>query len=127
MRERGVWALAWSRFRRDRIGFASLIVVLSYVAIMAAAAAGWLAGDWSDERGVSYAPPTFIGPDLSAAAAVTSEQRGPVDDYGISDPLAVDLVDIAKGLSGIVASTARAPTLAFGGDKWGRDVVKKTL
>jgi peptide/nickel transport system permease protein len=127
MRERGVWALAWLRFRRDRIGFASLIVVLGYVAIMLAAAAGWLARDWSEERGVSYAPPTFVGPDLSAAAAVTSEQRGPVDDYGIPDPLAPDLAEIARGLSGTGASEARAPTLAFGGDKWGRDVLKKTL
>jgi peptide/nickel transport system permease protein len=127
MREQGVWALAWLRFRRDRVGFASLVVVLAYLAIMVAAAAGWLAGDWSEERGVSYAPPAFVGPDLSAAAAVTAEQRGPVDDYGIADPLAPDLAEIARGLSGTGASEARAPTLAFGGDKWGRDVVKKTL
>src|SRR5690349_2459341 len=114
MREQGVWALAWLRFRRDRVGFASLVVVLAYVAIMVAAAAGWLASDWSEERGVSYAPPSFVGPDLSAAAAVTSELRGPIDDYGIADPLAPDLAEIAKGLSGTAATSARAPTLFFG-------------
>ena len=43
MREQGVWALAWRRFRRDRLGFASLIVVLIYVAIMLAAAASTMA------------------------------------------------------------------------------------
>jgi peptide/nickel transport system permease protein len=127
MRERGVWALAWSRFRRDRVGFVSLVIVLAYVAIMAAAAAGWLAGGWSEERGVSYAPPSFMGADLAAAAVLGREQRGPVDDYGIPDPLAQDLAEIAKTLSGASASEARAPTLPFGADKWGRDVVQKTL
>jgi peptide/nickel transport system permease protein len=127
MREQGVWRLAWSRFRRDRLGFASLLVVLMYVAIMLAAASGWLAGDWSEERGVSYAPPTFVGPDLSAAAAAVAEQRGPAEDYGIADPLAPDLAEIAKGLSGVAGADARSPTLAFGGDKWGRDVLEKTL
>jgi len=28
MREQGVWSLAWSRLRRDRVGFVSLFVVL---------------------------------------------------------------------------------------------------
>jgi len=127
MREQGVWTLAWLRFRRDRIGFASLVIVLAYVAAMLAAAAGWLAQDWSEERGVSYAPPTFVGPDLSAAAAAVAEHRGPVEDYGIPDPLAADLAEIAKTLSGTNTGEARAPTLVFGADKWGRDVLKKTL
>ena len=126
MREQGVWTLAWLRFRRDRVGFVSLLVVLTYVAIMLAAAAGLLARDWSEERGVSYAPPTFVGPGLAASAAI-AEQRGPVEDYGIADPLATDLAEIAKGLSGAATSEARSPTLAFGADKWGRDVLKKTL
>jgi peptide/nickel transport system permease protein len=127
MREQGVWALAWLRFRRDRIGFFSLLVVLAYVALMLAAAAGWLARDWSEERGVSYAPPAFMGADLSAAAEIEREARGPTDDYGIPDPLAPDLAEIAKGLVGAGGSEARSPTLAFGADKWGRDVLKKTL
>jgi peptide/nickel transport system permease protein len=127
MTEQGVWTLAWLRFSRDRVGFASLMVVLVYVGIMLAAAIGWLARDWSEERGVSYAPPTFLGPDRSAAAAAIAEQRGPGDDYGIPDPLAADLAEIAKGLTGTGASEARSPTLAFGADKWGRDVLQKTL
>ena len=63
----------------------------------------------------------------AAAAAVRREQRGPVEDYGIPDPLAADLAEIAKTLSGTSTSEARAPTLPFGGDKWGRDVLKKTI
>jgi peptide/nickel transport system permease protein len=127
VREQGVWALAWTRFRRDRVGLVSLLVVLAYVGIMSAAAAGWLARDWSEERGVSYAPPSFVGADLSAAAALEREQRGPVEDYGIADPLGPDLAEIARTLSGASAQQARSPTLAFGADKWGRDVLQKTL
>jgi peptide/nickel transport system permease protein len=127
MREQGVWSLAWARFRRDRVGFASLVVVAAYVAIMLGAAAGWVAPDWSDELGVSYAPPAFVGPDLSAAAELQRAERGPVEDYGIPDPLAPDLAAIASTLSGTNAREAKATTLLFGADKWGRDVVKKTL
>ncbi|HEY5898802.1 MAG TPA: ABC transporter permease [Burkholderiales bacterium] len=128
MRQRGVWALAWQRFRRDRLGFACFIVVIAYVAIMIAAAAGWIVRDWSEEVGVSYAPPTFLGAEEAAAVeAKARAHQGPVADYGIPDPLVADLAEIAKGLSGAASDAARAPTLAFGGDKWGRDVLKKAV
>jgi peptide/nickel transport system permease protein len=128
MRQAGVWVLAWRRFRRDRLGVGSLVVVLVYLAITALAAAGLLARDWSAETGVSYAPPAFLSADAaSPAAARAAEASGPSDDYGIPDPLAPDLAEIAKQLSGTSASETRAPTLAFGADKWGRDVLKKAL
>jgi peptide/nickel transport system permease protein len=50
-----------------------------------------------------------------------------VSDYGIPDPLAADLAEIAKGLSGASATEKRAPTLILGGDKWGRDVLTKAI
>src|SRR5437588_12181583 len=92
MREQGVWALAWRRFRRDRLGFASLIVVLVYVAIVLAAAAGWLGRDWNNEAGVSFAPPTVLGPEAveSPQTAKAAEVAPPAADYGIPDPLAAD-------------------------------------
>ena len=129
MREQGVWALAWKRFRRDRLGFASLIVVLVYVAIMLGAAAGWLGRDWNAEAGVSFAPPTFLGPEAveSPQLAKAAEGAQAVADYGIADPLAPDLTEIAKTLSGASTTSARAVTLPLGGDKWGRDVLKKVL
>ena len=127
-REAGVWILAWRRFRRDRLGFASLIIVLLFLAVMAGTATGLLVPDWGREVGISYARPTFLG-------AATTEQKDslaaevarPHEDYGIPDPLGPDLAEIAKGLSGGAAAEAREPTLAFGGDKWGRDVIKKAL
>src|SRR5262249_8462853 len=90
MREQGVWALAWKRFRRDRLGFASLFVVLVYVAIMLGAAAGWLGRDWNVEAGVSFAPPTFLGPEAVESPQLVKAAEGAqtVADYGITDPLA---------------------------------------
>jgi peptide/nickel transport system permease protein len=129
MSEQGVWALAWRRFRRDRLGYGSLIVVVLYVAVMIAGAAGWLARDWNLEKGVSFAPPSFLGPEgaESPQLAKAAEGAQPVADYGIADPLAPDLAAIAKNLVGAGAGQARAATLPFGGDKWGRDVLKKAL
>jgi peptide/nickel transport system permease protein len=128
MKEQGVWALAWKRFRRDRLGFFSLIVVVAYVALVAAVAGGLLARDWQQEAGVSFAPPTFLGPEADAPQIAKSAE-GPraVSDYGIPDPLAADLAEIAKGLSGASATEKRAPTLILGGDKWGRDVLTKAI
>ena len=129
LRQQGVWALAWQRFRRDRLGYASLIVVLIYVAIMLTAAAGWLGRDWNVEAGVSFAPPSFLGPEAleSPQLAKAAEGAQPAADYGVPDPLAPDLAEIAKTLSGESPSSARAVTLPFGGDKWGRDVLQKVL
>ena len=128
MRESSVWALAWRRFRRDRLGFFSLIVVLAYVVIVLAVAAGWLARDWQEEAGVSFAPPAFLGPEAAGGSETKTLQAAqPVVDYGIPDPLGPDLAEIAKSLSGASANETRAPTLAFGADKWGRDVLKKAV
>jgi peptide/nickel transport system permease protein len=129
MRQAGVWGLAWKRFRRDRLGFFSLVVVLLYAAAVAAAAAGWLARDWNSEAGVSFAPPTFLGPEEadSPQLAKAAEGAQPANDYGIPDPLAGDLAEIAKSMTGGVAGQSRAPTLPLGGDKWGRDVLKKVV
>jgi len=128
MRESSVWALAWRRFRRDRLGFFSLIVVLLYLVVVLATATGLVARDWQQEAGVSFAPPTFLGPGADTPQlAKRAEGAQALSDYGIPDPLGPDLAEIAKGLSGASANETRAPTLALGGDKWGRDVLKKAV
>jgi peptide/nickel transport system permease protein len=128
VKESSVWALAWRRFRRDRLGFFSLIVVLAYVALVLAVAAGWLARDWQQETGVSFAPPTFLGAQAGASESIkTLEAARPLSDYGIPDPLGPDLAEIAKVLTGASPDEARAPTLPLGADKWGRDVLKKAV
>jgi peptide/nickel transport system permease protein len=126
----GVWLLAWRRFERDRLGLACLVVVLIYAAVMAASAAGWIVRDWSEEVAVTYAPPTFLGPEAPRAAPAAVAETAPPgarEDYGIPDPLADDLAEIARELAGVSATETRAATLAFGADKWGRDVLKKAV
>ena len=127
---RALWALAWARLSRDRVGFASLAVVVFYVVVMCASAAGLIAGDWSREVGVSYAPPGFHGPDdpvAGHATAPTAASEAPVEDLGIPDPLAGVLAEIQSGVAGAAGGESRAATLPFGGDKWGRDVLEKTI
>jgi len=129
MKETGVWMLAWRRFQRDRLGVASLVVVLIFAAVMLASASGLVVRDWGDEAGVSFAPPTFLGPEAeSPQMAKMAEGGEPVSDYGIPDPLAPDLAEIANRLSGSASGAeAKALTLPLGGDKWGRDVLKKAV
>ena len=116
-------ALAWQRFVRDRVGLASAAVVLIFLAIMAASAAGLIVRDWGEEAGVSYAPPGFLKRERAEEAEQAAAAR-PREDYGIADPLAAELADIQMGAS---TTEQRAATLAFGADKWGRDVIKKAI
>jgi peptide/nickel transport system permease protein len=122
------WLLAWGRFHRDRVGVVSLLLVALYLLVAAAAAAGIVARDWSKEVGISFAPPAF----LKGIAHSTHEEKeivreNPVEDTGIRDPLAPAIEELRKSLTGDSPSAARALSLPLGGDKWGRDVLQKTI
>src|SRR5262245_33437175 len=121
-----LWTLAWRRFCRDRVGLASAAVVALYLVVMCASAAGWIARDWSREIGVSYAPPKFLKQEAAQQAAETAAAR-PRSDYGIVDPLAPELAEIARSLTAPSGAEAKATSLALGADKWGRDVVQKAI
>ena len=131
----GLWALAWRRLRRDRVAMVSLAVVCAYVLMVAAAALGWIAADWSREAGVNYAPPGFTGADSASpdakpaqpAVAAQPPAAALPDDTGIADPLAATLAELRKGLAAAPAAETKAQTLWLGGDKWGRDVFKKAV
>ncbi len=122
-----LWVLAWQRLARDRLGFASGLIVLAVVAIAAASAAGLVARDWSAEVGVSYAPPAFLTSENREEGAAVAAGVVGREDYGIPDPLADELAEIRNNLSGGSATQAREQTLLFGADKWGRDVMKKAI
>jgi peptide/nickel transport system permease protein len=129
-RSPGLWALAWHRFRRDRVGMLSFVIVLGFLLVILASAMGLVAADWGKEVGVSYAPPAFLGPNRTAVstdAASPAASGAPQDDIAIEDPLAGDLAEIRRELAGEAGPATRAATLPFGGDKWGRDVVLKTI
>ncbi|MGB7196283.1 MAG: ABC transporter permease [Collimonas pratensis] len=51
------------------------------------------------------------------------------NDYGIADPLATEMAEIRAELAkkGTSATLIRKQTLPFGADKWGHDIIKKTI
>jgi peptide/nickel transport system permease protein len=118
----GLWTLAWRRLREDRIAMAALAVVAAFLVLLILSATGLVAADWEEEVGVNYAPPTFVG--ASAATLAAAGVAVPVPDNPF-DPLAADI----RALRGEGAATAapRRATLPFGADKWGHDIVKKTI
>jgi len=123
----GLTSLAWRRLCRDRVGKVSLVVVLLFLALAAASSAGWIARDWSQEVGVSYAPPGFQGPDEAVAARSGESVSAPTAaDSAAVDPLADDIAQLRQGLAGATAES-RVATLPLGGDKWGRDVLQKAI
>jgi len=129
-RSPGLWTQAWQRFCRDRVGLVSFAVVLLYLVLMIASGTGLIAKDWDQDVGVSYAPPTFIGPEAAAppGASAPGPDAGPKpEDLGIVDPLGETLAEIRSTLAGASPTDSKATTLPLGADKWGRDVLKKAI
>jgi oligopeptide transport system permease protein len=128
----GLWTLAWRRLLADRVGTICLAIVTVYLAMMVASYAGLIASDWNKEKGVSYANPSFLaGAENLEAREVTntdvSTKAKPVDLSDI-DPLAPRYKEWEERAAKIaVTEVKRAESLPFGGDKWGRDVLKKAV
>ena len=128
----GLWALAWRRLRHDRVGMVSLVIVAFFLLLMIASYAGLIASDWNKEAGVSYANPSFMAGAQNLEAQAIESRKGaakaPPVDLSDVDPLAPRYKEWAERAAKIaVHETKRAQTLPFGGDKWGRDVLKKTI
>jgi len=150
----GLWRLAWRRLRADRVAMLSLAVVGAFLLMLALSASGLIVADWEQEVGVNYAPPGFVGAmpaapvaPVQAAQALPDNpfdpladdiralraQRageGALDMYGVTDPLAGDLAQLRARAGDAAAGPAgagRLATLPFGADKWGHDIIKKTI
>ncbi len=128
----GLWTLAWRRLQNDRVGMVSLVVVVFFLAMMLASFAGLIARDWAKEAGVSYANPAFLaGAENLEARAVASREGAtlaPPVDLSDIDPLAPRYKEWEERAAKIaVTEVKRAESLPFGGDKWGRDVLKKAV
>ncbi len=128
----GLWALAWRRLRQDRVGMVSLVIVVFFLLMMAASYTGLIAADWNKEVGVSYANPSFLaGAENLEAKSMAQRQakfKAPPVDLSDVDPLAPRYKEWAERAARIaVTEVKRSQTLPFGGDKWGRDVLKKTV
>lgn len=66
---------------------------------------------------------------LRASKTVAPTTPVVANDYGIVDPLQQELTEIRTKLAqdGSKAIVARKLTMPFGADKWGRDIIKKTI
>ncbi len=127
----GLWTLAWRRLKQDPVGMVSLAIVAFFLLMMAAAATGLIAKDWSKEKGVSYANPSFLAgaENLEAKAMAAREtSKAPPVDLSDIDPLAPRYKEWEERAAKIaVTEVKRAESLPFGGDKWGRDVLQKVV
>lgn len=67
--------------------------------------------------------------ELRKSGTVAATPPVVANDYGIADPLATEMAEIRAKLAqeGGTATIARKATLPFGGDKWGHDIIKKTI
>ena len=128
-RSQGVWGAAWGRLKNDRVGMVCLAIVAAFLLLIAASAIGLVAGDWQKERGVPYANPGFLGdrPNIEAQIGAAVPKGPPVDISDI-DPLAPKYDEWKKRAAEIqIVDPPRASTLPFGGDRWGRDVIAKSI
>jgi peptide/nickel transport system permease protein len=123
-----VWAAAWRRFRADRVGLGSAIVVLAFLVLIVLAALGLVAKNWQAEVGVPSAPPSFMGPAPKQATGAIEVPQGPNVDLSAVDPLApryAEWEERAKQFQ--TAEVPKAETLPLGGDRLGRDVLAKAI
>ena len=135
--QRGFWRLVWERFSGDRIGMASLAIVLCFLVVVVLALFGAVAGNWNREIGVPHAPPDFWGlvrPAPPADFAVGAENPFHAsamdpDEWNTSviDPLEETLQRLRENLATTETGAARRDSLPLGGDRWGRDVLLKTI
>jgi len=134
--QRGFWRLVWERFSGDKIGMASLAVVLCFLVVVVLASCSVIAKEWNKEVGVPHAPPDFWGltnpePPAIGDNAVNPFQADAIDpvewDSSVIDPLEETLQRLRESLTITETGEARRNSLPLGGDRWGRDVLLKTV
>jgi len=124
----GVWHAAWRRFKGDRVGVISLVIVLFFLLLIIGSTLGVVANGWEKEVGVPNAPPTFIGPKPPEATGTIAVPKGPNVDLSSVDPLAPRYKEWEERASKLkTTDTVKAETLAFGADRLGRDVLSKAI
>jgi len=108
-----------------------MLVVGAFLTLMLASMTGLVAADWESEVGVSYARPAFAprAQDQSMATAQTPAGRQAVTvDLSDIDPLGPRYDEWRQRAGELRAVLpTRSETLPLGGDRWGRDVLKKTI
>lgn len=127
-RSEGVWHAAWRRFKTDRVGLVSAVVVVAFLVLILASWLGLVARDWQQEVGVANAPPTFLGPRPPEAIGAIEVPQGPNVDLSDVDPLAPRYKEWDERAAQLkTTETVKAETLPLGGDRLGRDVLAKAV
>ncbi|GAB2878764.1 ABC transporter permease [Pseudoduganella ginsengisoli] len=120
---KALWLMAWRRLRADRVGMAALAVVAGFMVLAVLSACGLVAADWEQEVAVNYAPPQFMAGPVAVTASTAAPVAVPPNEF---DPLAAEIAALRPdAVAG--QGRMRKPALLFGADKWGHDVIKKTI
>jgi ABC-type dipeptide/oligopeptide/nickel transport system permease subunit len=127
----GAWALAWRRFKSDRVGLWSALTVILSLLLVLCTLLGTLASDWEKEVAISHAPPSWVqgvsqtASDAKVLPEVVFYEPTPTD---VVDPISAQWEMAQKSVkpSGDPVN-ALATHLPMGSDKWGRDVLSKTI
>jgi peptide/nickel transport system permease protein len=124
----GVWHAAWRRFKMDRVGLVSALIVAVFMLLIAATFVGLVAKGWQKEVGVAHAPPHIVGPLPPEAVGAVEVPKGPNVDLSAIDPLAPRYKEWAERAAQFkTEEIVKRETLPFGGDRFGRDVLAKVL
>jgi ABC-type dipeptide/oligopeptide/nickel transport system permease subunit len=127
----GAWALAWRRFKSDRVGVWSGITVILSLALVLTTLMGSLASDWEKEVAIGHAPPSWIVTERGSAGG--SNALPEVFVYAptpsdVVDPIAAQWEEAQKAVKPAGEKVNELAThLPMGSDKWGRDVLAKTI
>jgi oligopeptide transport system permease protein len=124
----GVWHAAWRRFKTDRVGLVSAVIVIAFLLLIAFAGLGLVAKGWQKEVGVPNAPPSFVGPKPPEAIGAIEVPKGPNVDLSAIDPLAPKYREWEERAAKFkTEEVVRSETLPMGGDRFGRDVLAKAI
>lgn len=124
----GVWHAAWRRYKADRVGMVSLVVVAAFLLLIVLSFTGIVAKNWQVEVGVPNAPPTIVGPRPPEATGAIEKPKGPNVDLSDVDPLAPRYQEWDERAAKFkTTETVKAETLPMGADRLGRDVLSKAI
>jgi len=102
---------AWQKFRHDRVGMISLLVVLAYAVVAVGVVLGWWATEWAEIDGPKWAPisaehwwgTNVIGQDIFSRAVYSTRTAFEV---GLLVALGATLIGaVLGGLSGFFSAT----------------------
>ena len=123
-----LWGQVVERFRSDKTGMSSLLVVGLFFVLVLCAQFGWVGSNWQAEIGKPFAPPHILG--ARADHQAEQEAQAPVRQLDITsiDPLAPYYEKWQQKSGDVkVDNLVKQDTLPLGGDRIGRDVLSKAI